>query len=132
MTVTGPISADDLGFTLAHEHIFLDLMPDAWVGGNYMNDLDVAQLELQRYKDAGGVTLVDQTSGGLRENDHDLLIDEDLNHLKHAEAIKLMAEKTGLNIILGCGWYRETYYPQRLWRMKTDEIAEEMLQDLIP
>ena len=130
MTVTGPISADDLGFTLAHEHIFLDLMPDAWVGGNYMNDLDVAQLELQRYKDAGGVTLVDQTSGGLRENDHDLLIDEDLNHLKHAEAIKLMAEKTGLNIILGCGWYRETYYPQRLWRMKTDEIAEEMLQDL--
>ena len=130
MTVTGPISADELGFTLVHEHIFLDLLPDAWVGQNYLNDPEVAQIDLQRYKDAGGVTLVDQTSGGLRENDHDLLIDEDLNHVKHAVAVRQMAENTGLNIILGCGWYRETYYEPRLWRMKTDEIAEEMVRDL--
>ena len=79
-------------------------MPDAWVGPNYLNDPEVAEIELQRYKDAGGVTIVDQTSGGLRENDHDLLIDEDLNHIKHADAVREMAEKTGLNIILGTGW----------------------------
>ena len=29
MTVTGPVAARDLGFTLMHEHIFLDLTRDA-------------------------------------------------------------------------------------------------------
>ena len=130
MTVNGPISPDDLGFTLVHEHIFLDLLPDAWVVQNYLDDPEIAELELNRYKSAGGVTLVDQTSGGLRENDHNLLWDEDLNHQKHANAVKAMAEKTGLNIILGCGWYREPYYQKRLWRMRTDEIAAEIIRDV--
>ena len=130
MTVTGPISADELGFTLVHEHIYLDLLPDAWVAPNYMNDPVLAEMELMRYKNAGGVTLVDQTSGGLRENDHNLLYDEDLNHLKHANAIRDMARKTGLNVILGCGWYRETYYEQRLWRMHTNDIADEIIKDV--
>ena len=130
MTVTGPISADQLGFTLVHEHIYLDLMRDTWTGPCYLADPELAHLELQRYKDAGGVTLVDQTSGGLCENDHDLLFDDDLNHIKHAVAVRDMAIKTGLNVILGCGWYRETYYEPRLWRMTTDEIADEMVRDV--
>jgi phosphotriesterase-related protein len=130
MTVTGPISADQLGFTLIHEHIYLDLLRDAWLTPNYLDDPELAHIELQRYKDAGGVTIVDQTSGGLRESDHDLLFDQDLNHLKHADAVKQVAIDTGINIILGCGWYRETYYEPRLWRMKTDEIAEEMVRDV--
>ena len=109
MTVLGPISGDKLGFTLIHEHIFLDMMRDAWAATHLLDDPELAHLELQRYKDAGGVTIVDQTSGGLRENDHNLLYDEELNHVKHAVAVKQMSEKTGINVILGCGWYRETY-----------------------
>ena len=130
MTVTGSISSDDLGFTLIHEHIYLDLMRDTWDGRGYLNDIEMAEIEVQRYTDAGGTTLVDLTSGGLTENDQDLLFDSELNHLKHADAVRSVAEKTGLNVILGCGWYRESYYEQRLWRMKTDEIAEEMVRDL--
>jgi phosphotriesterase-related protein len=124
MTVTGPIPADELGFTLPHEHIFLDLMRDTW-GGNYMlNDPELAYQELMRYKNAGGVTLVDQTSGGLTENDQEIL------PVKHPLAIREMSERTGLNIVLGCGWYRETYYEKYLWRAKTNQIAEEIERDV--
>ena len=130
MTVTGPISSDQLGFTLIHEHIFLDLMRDVWDNRAYLNEPEIAAIELQRYKDAGGVTLVDQTSGGLKQNDQDLLFDEDLNHLKHPFAVRDMAVRTGINVVLGCGWYRETYYESRLWRMRTDEIAEEIVRDV--
>ena len=130
MTVTGPVKSDQLGFTLIHEHVYLDLMRDTWDGRGYLNDPEIAEIELKRYKDAGGVTLVDQTSGGLTENDQDLLFDAELNHLKHANAVRDVAQKTGLNIILGCGWYRESYYEPRLWRMKTEQIAEEMVRDL--
>ena len=53
MTVTGPISSDQLGFTLAHEHIYLDLMRDRWHVNNFLNDIEIAETEVQRYVDAG-------------------------------------------------------------------------------
>ena len=124
MTVTGPVPSEQLGFTLIHEHLFLDLMRDTWSGNNFMNDPELAYLEVMRYKNAGGVTLVDQTNGGLRGNDQLLL------PVKHALGVRDIAERTGLNIVLGCGWYRETYYDQSLWRKKTDEIAEDIVREL--
>src|SRR5436853_2219850 len=95
MTVSGPIAADRLGFTLIHEHLLLDLMHDAWIGNNILNDPELATLEVQRYRNAGGMTLVDQTNRGLAQD---------------PLAVRGVAEQTGVNIVLGCGWYRETYY----------------------
>jgi phosphotriesterase-related protein len=115
MTVTGPVRADQLGFTLIHEHLFLDLMKDAWLGNNILNDPELAYLEVMRYKAAGGVTLVDQTNRGLEQD---------------PLAVRRIAERTGLNIVLGCGWYREPYYQPYLYRWKTDQIAEQMVRDL--
>ncbi len=124
ISVTGPIEADKLGFTLIHEHIFLDLRNDVWLGDRMLNDTELAYEELMRYKSAGGVTLVDQTSGGLRGNKNRIL------PIKHPLAIREMAERTGLQIILGCGWYREPYYEEYLHRAKTDQIAEEIVQEV--
>ncbi|MBH74419.1 MAG: hypothetical protein CL896_01320 [Dehalococcoidia bacterium] len=124
MTVTGPIEASELGNTLMHEHIYVDLTRDVMNRNQLLNDPELAYQELKLYKDAGGHSLVDVTTGGLKGNDHDLL------PVPHPIAIRQIAEKTGLNIILGAGWYRETYYDHRLYRMKTDEIAEELVRDI--
>lgn len=124
MTVTGPVPADRLGLTLPHEHVFLDLTRDVAGRNSLLNDPELAYRELVRYKEAGGVTLVDQTTGGLRGHDHDLL------PVKHALAVRQMAERTGLQIVLGAGWYREPYYERRLWRMRTEEIADELVRDV--
>jgi phosphotriesterase-related protein len=115
MTVSGPVPADRLGFTLIHEHLLLDLMRDAWVGNNILNDPELALIELQHYTRAGGVTLVDQTNRGLAQD---------------PVAIKSLAERSGVHIVLGCGWYRETYYDPYLWRWKTDQIADQMVNDI--
>ena len=124
MTVTGPVSPNDLGFTLIHEHIFLDMMRDDWSVDRFLNDPELACLELMHYKESGGVTVVDQTSKGLRGNDQYLL------PVKHALGVKQVAERTGLNVVLGCGWYREKYYEPHLWRDKTDKIADEIVVEL--
>ena len=124
MTVTGPISSDKLGVTLMHEHVYLDLTRDSLGSNTLLNDAELAYQELSLYKQAGGVTIVDQTTGGLRGHDHDLL------PVKHALAIKEMSIRTGLNIVLGSGWYREPYYDKKLYRMKTDEIAEDLVRDV--
>jgi len=122
-TVTGPIPADQLGFTLIHEHIFLDLRNDVWLSDRMLNDEDRAYEELMLYKAAGGVTVVDQTPGGLRGDRNRIL------PTKHPLAIREMAQRTGLNIVLGSGWYREPYYDPYLWQAKTDEIAEEIIRE---
>ena len=64
MTVTGPVAAADLGVTLPHEHVFLDLTRE-YRGNGLLNDPALAESELRRYADAGGRTLVDVTTGGL-------------------------------------------------------------------
>jgi phosphotriesterase-related protein len=115
MTVTGPVAAEELGFTLMHEHLFLNLMTDSWTLNNLLNDPELAELEVRRFKDAGGVTLVDQTNRGLEQD---------------PLAVKAIAERTGLNVVLGCGWYREPYYQPYLYRAKTDQIAEEIVRDV--
>jgi phosphotriesterase-related protein len=115
MTVTGPVSADQLGLTLMHEHLLLSLMRDIWANNNILNDPDLTVQELERYKQAGGVTLVDQTSRGLGQD---------------PLAVKQIAERSGLNIILGSGWYREPYYEPYLSRWKTDQVAEQIVRDV--
>ena len=123
MTVKGPIPSDDLGVTLVHEHIYLDLRKDVWLSDRMLNDAELAFAELMRFKNSGGATVVDQTSGGLRGNEHKIL------PAKHPLAIREIAQRTGLNIVLGCGWYRAPYYEPYLWRAKTDQIAEEIVRD---
>ncbi len=115
MTVTGPVTPDDLGFTLIHEHIFLSLLMDHLDTDRVLDDPGAARTELQRYKDAGGVTLVDQTNRGLEQQ---------------PEAVRQMALETGLLVVLGCGWYREPFYEQRLYRESASQIADEMIRDM--
>ncbi|MCH8089045.1 MAG: hypothetical protein IH955_03415 [Chloroflexi bacterium] len=72
MTVTGLVLADQLGFTLAHEHLLCDYTPK-WNGPEYLlNDQDLIYRELMRYNHAGGASIIDQTSGGMRCQTRDL------------------------------------------------------------
>ena len=124
MSVTGPISSDKLGFTSIHEHIFLDLTKDKWGTNSLLNDFELAQKELMLYKKAGGQTIIDQTTGGLRGHDHELF------PYKHSLAIRKISQSTGINIILGTGWYREPYYDKHIYSNKTDQLAEELVNDV--
>ncbi len=115
MTVTGPIDASLLGFTLMHEHLFLDLLKDSWSVNNLLYEPELTYIEVKRFKDAGGISLVDQTNRGLGQ--------------KPVE-VKKIAQRTGLNIILGCGWYREPYYDSDLNRWYVDQISDQMVSDI--
>src|SRR5204862_1524024 len=67
-TVLGPVSPDDLGVTLTHEHIFIDLRFDGTGVDGVLDDVDLAIDELRRFKDAGGGTVVDVTNKYLGRN----------------------------------------------------------------
>ena len=108
MTVNGPIDASKLGITLMHEHIYMDATREVGGRNGLLNDPELMYEELMLYKEAGGVSIVDQTTGGLRGGTKEGA-SRDLMPEKHCIAIKNIAKKTGLNIILGAGWYRDLY-----------------------
>jgi phosphotriesterase-related protein len=144
-TVAGQVSDDELGVTLAHEHILWDLtcywkLPeeltrrrlaegrvslenlgevrmDALVCRDNLiqDDVDLAIDELFFYKRAGGKSIIDLTNVGM---------------FRDPLALRAISMQTGLNIIAGCGFYVEKSHPARISSMSVDEITEEIVNDL--
>ncbi len=115
MTVLGEIKPEKLGITMTHEHLLIDTY---WITDrvdDLLNDEDIAVEELLLFKKAGGDSIVDLTNHGLKRN---------------PEALKRISERTGVNVIMGCGWYRGPYYPENVTYRSTDELAREMIGDL--
>lgn len=123
MTVLGPISPHELGFTLPHEHIFIDLT--AFPGGVTIRGLDaiidpvrhikIMIRELEAFQAVGGQSLVELTCRNMGGD---------------IRAVKRVAEATGLNIIAGCGWYRESYMEHDIYYRATDELAKELINEI--
>jgi phosphotriesterase-related protein len=117
-TVLGPIDPGDLGFTLPHEHTQIALwhVPDRWDYWQLTRDRSLIREELAAYRDAGGRSLVDLTSPGVGR-DPDWLAD--------------LARASGLHIVMGCGWYREAYYPPEVLvdHRSVDDLADELVRE---
>jgi len=141
-TVLGAIDAAELGITLPHEHLLFDLsvwfteprgasdrgrayQPVClenlgWVRYHPYNNKDnwlmldeqTAIAEALRYKNAGGVSLVEMSSIGLNRD---------------ALGLARISRATGLNIIMGAGFYLEPTWPPNLTEGK---MVEEMVRDV--
>jgi len=116
MTVSGPIPPDRLGFTLPHEHTGIALWhiegrSDYW---ELTPDEDMLIEELREFRRRGGGTLVDLTLDGVGRDPHRL---------------RRLAGATGLNIVMGCGWYRGSHYPPEalIDRRSVDDLAAQII-----
>ena len=58
-TVNGLINPSDMGFTHSHEHVLWDYFKMIRSYDVIFDDEQVAQYEVQLFKDAGGGTLID-------------------------------------------------------------------------
>src|SRR5690348_30206 len=114
MTVLGPVPARQLGVTLPHEHVFIDLVRE-YRGDGLLNDHALAVEELAAFAAAGGRTVVDCTSLGLGRD---------------PEALARVARETGLNVVMGCGWYRDPYLPDELDQQPVEALAELVVRDI--
>ena len=116
MTVRGPIAADKLGRTLPHEHLLIDLARVTRNFDHFLHDVSLAVQEAARFRDAGGGTIVELTNRNLGRDPRGLCA---------------IAEQTGLNIVMGSGWYREPYYDREVYERSTNQLADEIVRDLL-
>lgn len=142
MTVLGPIPLDQLGVTLMHEHILNDC--SCWWRGHEpgftspirdvpitqdmlsqlrndpfanrqnctLDDEALAVKELMLFAAEGGATVVDPTCKGIGRN---------------PQALMRIARETGLNIVMGAGYYLHSSHPDYLPSMTERDITDELL-----
>jgi phosphotriesterase-related protein len=117
-TVLGRIDPSDLGITLPHEHTQCALwhVENRWDYWQLTRDEAVILEELEHFRAAGGRSLVDLTLPGIGR-DPDWLAG--------------IARASGLNIVMGSGWYRTAYYPAetRIDRRSVDDLADELVRE---
>jgi predicted metal-dependent phosphotriesterase family hydrolase len=115
VTVTGPIPASQAGYTLSHEHLLCDLWDLARSYDSILDDESLAIRELAEYREAGGRTLIDATSSGLGRN---------------PSALRRISEATGIQVIMGAGWYRECFYPAIVFEEDTNALADLIVNEV--
>jgi len=140
-SVTGPVGPDQLGLTLPHEHVFINMTPTEPRDG-YMTVWEERKADIERFVAAGGKTIFDVTNAELSDYAAPVYFDRDpANQVKNAitgsrsvanvMATKAMAEETGVTVILGTGHYFDHYFDVDWFeRNSTDQIAEFMVADL--
>ena len=118
-TVLGPVDPASLGVTLPHEHTQIALwhVEGRWDYWQLTRDAGLMATELAAFRDAGGGTIVDLTLPGVGR---DPLWLQDV------------ARATGLNVVMGCGWYRTAYYPPELLvdRRSVEDLADELVREI--
>jgi phosphotriesterase-related protein len=138
-TVTGPVAAGDLGMTLLHEHILCDLRDplgrrradrpadppitmENRFGIDYfqnrhqdnmlLDEDDVALAELQRYRAAGGGTIVELSTGGLAPQ---------------PDRLAALSQASGVRIVMGGGLYTDAYLDDASRAASVDELEALLL-----
>ncbi len=115
-TVRARIDPADLGFTLPHEHTRCVLwhVPSRWDYWELTGEDDLILPELARFRELGGTCLADVTLQSIGRD---------------PVRLRRLAEASGLHLVMGCGWYREAYYPPeaRIDRRSVGELADEIV-----
>ena len=141
-TVLGDIAPDELGITLGHEHLLIDLRglwdnpppirahlvdqdPTLENRGELMrnpydsrpnlliDDPELSIRELLYYKAAGGHSLIDMTTVGIKPDPPGLCA---------------VSQRTGIHVVAGCGYYRQPLLPVAIYDRSTDQITDDLLR----
>ncbi len=158
LTVNGPIDPAAAGQTLMHEHIFINFKtpfsaagdynqmdrkeravtkraltkaPKDWVDGghdpdwakgpqfqpgwNTLEDFDTQLAEIKEFKNAGGGTIVDVSNFGLSRD---------------PEKLRRVSQASGLNVVMGAGWYQKMFHPRDMSVRTVDELTDIIVHDI--
>lgn len=115
ITVLGPIAPENLGVTQTHEHLILDAYDHYGDYGFVIDDEELVIEEVREYSRLGGKTLVDVTLDEIGRN---------------PAALARIAKASGLNVVMGCSWYREFAYPAIVAEKNSNELAEILVREI--
>ncbi len=115
MTVRGPVPVGELGITQTHEHVWLNAYAHYKDYRFVLEDEETMIAELGEFRKRGGRSLVEVTTPEIGRD---------------PEALRAISQGSGVNIIMGCGWYREFAYPPEVAERTSREQAEDLISEI--
>ncbi len=145
MTVLGPIGGEELGVTLMHEHLLIDVsykfqlptevtlralaeQPITLASLGYLrrnigavranlrlDDVDVAAAEARAFKLEGGSTIVDVSPNGIGRD---------------PRGLRAIAVQAGVNVVTCTGYYLAGSHPPAVASMSIEALADEMVGEI--
>ncbi len=140
--VSGPIAPGQLGVTLPHEHVYINMTRTTPQDG-YLAVEDEMLAELALFRAAGGSTIIDLTNGELSDYAAPFGESDDMTELQqnrrtgsrsiaNVRATRRAAETSGVQVILGTGHYYDTYLDKEWFdRTPTNTLADFLVADLL-
>ena len=145
-TVLGPVSPETLGATMTHEHLLIDFTymfapPEGagqrarsfepismenlgWINYDWtrhydnllLTDVETAIEEAELYRQLGGGTVVDVTTIGIGRD---------------PTGIARVARATGLNVVMGAGYYVDAVHPDEMSNLSEADIAQQIADEVL-
>lgn len=144
-TVLGPVPIGDLGPTLTHEHLLIDLAKVTkqtveasekfkmlqpvsvknlgWVRYDMFRNIDNQELfdemtaisEVSLFKRWGGKTIVDATTSGIGRDPN---------------ALARISRATDINIVMGTGYYVDATHPTNMSVLSQEDLTHNMVKEI--
>lgn len=146
-TVLGLLRPELLGRTLMHEHLFLDIRRPLHSPGPRAGEWDPCVHEPLTLDNLAAVRR------GRVNSDNDVLgdFDEILDEVSHfardgggtmvevtpfgvgrdPEALARLSRASGLNIVMGAGWYQRDLHPEGFAELSLEELTDVLVRDLV-
>ena len=145
-TVLGPVAVEEVGITLPHEHLLVDLVvpyfeqpsddPDgdaiasftaamreralvncnAFADNLRLDDVDAIVAELEPFAAAGGSTIVELSSVDIGRD---------------PVGLRDISRRAGVHVVMGCGYYIDRSQPPPVRSASARDLANEMGSDLL-
>lgn len=119
MTIAGPVPPASLGFTLPHEHLYINQwhIPERFDYPLLTDDDDILADELVAFRAAGGTTIVDATTPDAG---------------REPARLRAIAARTGVQVVMASGWYRAPYYrpEDRVERRSARDLAAGLIREI--
>lgn len=114
-TVTGDISAAEMGFTYPHEHLHAVPPPQQKDRDLELSSYEKSVQELRNFQSVGGCTLVEAST---------------LDYGRDLNVLQRMSVETGVHIVGTTGFNKHIYYPDWVAEKSVEEISEVLVRDV--
>ena len=145
--MNGPIDPNELGHTLMHEHIFIDMDDAERQGASALGVTDFAFYHAPVTIDTLGAIAMGAPNGDNRLlADEHVMTDEVLEFKRRGggtivdvtsiglkrdpRALRRVANVTGLNIVMGASWYQKVWHPQDMDDRSIESLTDEIVRDV--
>ena len=146
MTVRGPIDPSELGATLMHEHLFVNLRyflelkydTPATEVAMWDQKVTLANLHLARaHKPMSEIGLFSDEKLAIveatyfRDAGGNAIVDCTCHGLSRDPlSIRRVSYATGLNVIMGSAWYQKRLHPEDMDQRTVEELTDEIIRDV--